>query len=261
MEPCEVEWPINADKCEDILKEARDEQSRLFIFDEFDSDSKDGLLRTAKAIREQYVINGQHGQFWFHTERVSDEKLTEQIIIKWLHALKNKGILYFFIPEIDVVTLRMQPLTSWKMDPFHNWNWGGFLEASLQTDKQPDYRPGIAVDTLCTDFDELIKALSAKKTLGKFRQDKHGLYFYGDTVLDEINHSNARKALLNGFLSTEDHILSASEVDAIVGDDGTGEKRRKVVSGLKIELRKISHDIDIVTSKKGQRAHHYELIF
>lgn len=254
IEPCDIEWPVDADEVEEMLNEIRDEQSRLFVFDEFDDESKAELLKIVKAIREQFIINGRNEQFWFQPTRVSDSGLTEQVIIKWLHVLEQKRVMHFCIPEGDEDSLR-------RKDGLHDWSR---LRAPLETGLEPlawpgCYKPGIAIDTLYSDLDMLIGVLSSKKTWGKFSLDSNNRYLYDGVELTKVNKSDAYRALLSGFLAADNHILSAEEVNAIVRDDGTGQRRRKYTSELGIALRKASHDINVVTTRKGKDADHFQL--
>lgn len=234
-----------------------------YSFNEYDDDSKSVLIKVVKELKEQWLANKCQPQFWFYATRVSNKELTEQIIIKWLMVLANKGVIHFYKPTIDTVLLQsfmIEKSPEWTIDSTHNWDWRGYLSYSLMVDAPTDHNPGIAVDILESDFDLLIQILSQKRTWGKFSIDRHGRYSYDRVLLTSINNSEARRIVLGELLSAKDHILSAQEIDRIISDDGTGEKRRKVTSELNIELKKISREIDIKTVMRGQKANHYELV-
>lgn len=109
-------------------------------------------------------------------------------------------------------------------------------------------------------FEALEKGLLRKNITGKFSRDNLERFYYGNSLLEEINSSKHRKAVLIALLTSEKCTVSAAEIDLILGSNGTNERRNKVVSELRKALRKVTHEIDIVSHKRGHAVDTYELI-
>ena len=68
----------------------------LLDSDKYDDESKSVLANFIKAVREQYIVNGQQKQFWFYPCQISDATLTPSVVEKWIQALRNNNLLYCY---------------------------------------------------------------------------------------------------------------------------------------------------------------------
>lgn len=235
------------------------DNEQSFNFNEFDDKSKGALIEVVKEIREQWIIDGCYSQFWFYASQSSNTEITESIALKWLRVLKGKNIIYYYKPSFDLDILSSIAIARQQIDPNHKWDER--IGASLLLNPPADSRPGVAIDTLGVDFDQLLDAISATNVWGKFRLDSIGRYFYGNIELTTINNSIRLKTLLGELLAAKDHTITRDMFETVFAGDMDGKKRRQIVYELGLGLSEASHNIVIESGKSGRKVTYYKLTF
>lgn len=228
-------------------------------FNEYDDASKYALKEVVDEVREQWLANGHKRQFWFFISQSSSQKLTKQIVLKWLKALANKGLIYYYAPVLDRDILADMALSGAEIDPLHKWD--ATISHSLLFDTSHSVGDGIAIDLLDTDLNSLIEIITKNNLLAAIYKDKLDKYYYNNTPLDEINNSLNMKKLLEFLLLADAHELSAEDVAKIASDDGTGAERRRITSEFNGAIKKASNGtVELKTHLCNNKAVSYQLI-
>ena len=235
-----------------------------FDVNEYSEKSREVLIKVLEEIQEQFLINNKSSQFWFYLNRMEDKSLTEFIVEKWLQALANKGILHYYKPNYseweETVVFSHK-----RLEEKYEWNPQMTTSYILNRSPDPHSRPSFAIDVCNTDLDKLIDSLKRNTVWGKFSGDKLGRLYYDCILLNDINNSSEKRAILGEFLLADKHTVSASRVEELIvkdSDEGTetNKRRNRLISEIGKELRKASHDINIDSYKVGHKVDYYELI-
>ena len=229
-----------------------------FDVNEYSRESREVLKKVAEEIREQFLAGGSSRQFWFYVSQASNKGLTESVVQKWLNVLSSKGILHYYKPDYS----ELERATAFERHCLgEKYEWGPQVITPFVLGFSPHSAPNFAIDLYDTDFPRLFKLISMDKLWGNFRRDRMDRLYYGDVLLGGINHSPLRKEILSELLIADEHIVPAEKVMSILSvDDDDREKRNRIMSEIKKELRSVSHDIDIKTHRVGRSVDYYELI-
>lgn len=236
----------------------------LLGLDKHDDESKAVLAAVIRAVREQYLVNGQQKQFWFYPCQISDPALTPPVVEKWLQALQNDGLIYYYRLPSNFEFEQDLALTQQRLGDSHDWNVHMFLPFAYGFPAPPS-SPCLALDLGETDLDQLL-GLVSKTALGlHLYVDKLGTIYYDNTQLPVINSSVAYKAVLMKLLEAKYNTVTAEEVadvlEALTKTDDIDQKRNEVISDIRKELFTVSqHRLNLNSYKRGHRVARYSLV-
>ena len=249
-----------------------------FDVNEYSEKSREVLIKVLGEIQEQFLMNGESSQFWFYLNRMEDKSLTEFIVEKWLQALSNKGILHYYKPNYseweEAVVFSHK-----RLEEKYEWNPQMITSYILNRPPDPRFRPSFALDVRDIDLDKLIDLVKKKRVWGKFTLDNADNYRYDGVLLTDINKSRANKMVFGKLLEAEDYIMSPRDIlrilfaidlqdgkvnegeeEDFIRDAANSTRPSKVISEIKISLRKVSHKIDIEPEYSGRNVSYYKLI-
>lgn len=230
----------------------------------YDDVSRAELLAVIRAIREQYYTNGRFKQFWFLPSQMSNITLTEPVVVKWLLVLSNANLLYFYKPNNGIEFERSLALSQHRLGDNHMW--GEQIFTPIISQFSASSSPIIALDIYDTDLDSLLENVSRKRFFGSIYVNDFGQFYYENIPLKNINNSPLRKAILGGFLSKDNHVLSTREIMDILKsfdeeDYDNDDKRNENLHKIRKNLFSVSqHKVNILSYKNGHRIDYYELI-
>lgn len=218
---------------------------------EYNEKNRAILKEVLEEIKEQFLIAGGSRQFLFYSERVSERKLTEPIIHKWLQVLSNKGVLHFYKP----VNYEMEQSAALERRCLlETYNWTPQTTTLFALGPAPSF----VIDICETDLNQLIRLISKERLWESFYKDKLDRFYYDDKPLTKINSSKTYKLILGELLIADEHTLTAKEVMELLSDDDI-QKRNRVVSDIRKSLRSASREINIESHKTGRSVDYYRL--
>lgn len=250
-----------------------------FDTSEFTEESRKILGSVLREIKEQFLVNGRREQFWFDASQVMDNDLTEPIIRKWFQVLSNKGVIHFYRPSHSFEFEQSLAMARHYLEKGYEWEEEMLNPVIFGFAPLP--YPSIAVDILGNDLDKLIQSVSMDRVCNRFYVDKGGKFYYDNTLLTETNSSSLKRAILHEFLLSDTHMVSAKRIMELliedeervsrkslseddrrifIEDSDNQNKRNRLMSEIKRELRRISHEVEIKTYKQGHKADYYQMI-
>ena len=236
----------------------------LLDLDKYDDESKSVLTNVIKAVREQYIVNGQQKQFWFYPCQISDATLTPSVVEKWIQALRNNNLLYYYKLYNSFEFEQNLALVQQGLGDNHSWDAHMFMPF-IYGFPAPPASPCLALDIGDTNLDQLLELVS-KTALGvHFYVDRIGNIYFDNTPLSIINSSASYKAVLIKILEAKHNTVTAEEVTSVLepltNTNDINQKRNEVISDIRKELFSVSqHKLVLESSKSGHRVDYYSLV-